>query len=203
MPTEFEQRMLDLAEILNVANRVWVGGALEEEEEELADLTVADETGSVSGLATRGQIAMFEDQKRTRITVEPRVFTATTAEKLIDQTVNSIIKEYERDKGVTLNVDQIDAVTGSVIKNLYSDTTYNADTDTLVVGSPLDTQTPNPLDNYTNRWLNMKTSELQWDPTVPLKEHKMESALVSGARDGTFDYATVGLILGQQKMIEE
>ena len=198
----YRQRLLDLAEILNVANRVWVGGALEEEEEELADLTVVDDTAAAYGLVGRDAMNLFEKQTGTKITVEPRVFTDTTAERLIDQTVNSIIKEYERDKGVTLNVDQINALTGSVIENLYSDTTYNADTDTLVVGSPLDTQTPNPLDNYTNRWLNMKTSELQWDPTVPLKEHKMESALVSGARDGTFDYATVGLILGQQKMIE-
>ena len=201
MPTEFEQRMLDLAEILNAANRAWTGAGLAEDEE-VAELDIESNLAAY-GLIGATAMNLYEKQTGTQIEVQPRVFDEGTAERLIDQTVLSIVKEYEKDKGVTLNVDQIDVVTGSVIKNLYSGTTYNADTDTLVVGSPLDTQTANPLDNYTNRWLNMKTSELQWDPTVPLKEHKMESALISGARDGTFDYATVGVILGQQKMVEK
>ena len=202
-PEEFEQRMLDLAEILNAANRAWTGGAFEED---LPDLAVEGDAAGAYGLTGRYAMDQYGKQTGTKITVGPRVFTGKrggTIEKLIDQTVNSIIKEYERDKGAIFNADQRYAVTDTVIKNLYSGTEYNANTDTLVVGSPLDTQTPNPLVNYTHRWLNMKTSELQWDPTVPLKEHKMESALISGARDGTFDYATVGLILGQQKMIEE
>ena len=193
--------MLDLAEILNAANRAWTGAGLAEDEE-VAELDIESNLAAY-GLIGATAMNLYEKQTGTQIEVQPRVFDEGTAERLIDQTVLSIVKEYEKDKGVTLNVDQIDVVTGSVIKNLYSGTTYNADTDTLVVGSPLDTQTANPLDNYTNRWLNMKTSELQWDPTVPLKEHKMESALISGARDGTFDYATVGVILGQQKMVEK
>ena len=194
-------RIEQLVELLNAANRAWTGSGLAEDEE-VVELDMEDNLNEFNVIGSEA-MNLYEKQTGTQIEVQPRVFDEGTVTRLIDQTTASIIKEYERDKGITLTQAQEEEIKGSVFANLYSGTTYNADTDTLVVGSPLDTQTANPLDNYTNRWLNMKTSELQWDPTVPLKEHKMESALISGARDGTFDYATVGVILGQQKMVEK
>ena len=196
-----DERMADLIAILNAANRVWTGSGLAEDEE-VAELDIESNLAAY-GLIGATAMNLYEKQTGTQIEVQPRVFDAGTVTRLIDQTTASIMKEYERDKGIALTQAQELEISVAVASNLYSGATYNADTDSLVVGSPLDTQTANPLDNYTNRWLNMKTSELQWDPTVPLKEHKMESALISGARDGTFDYATVGLILGQEKMIEK
>jgi len=204
MPTldeVLDERMADLIAILNAANRVWTGSGLAEDEE-VAELDIESNLAAY-GLIGATAMNLYEKQTGTQIEVQPRVFDAGTVTRLIDQTTASIMKEYERDKGIALTQAQELEISVAVASNLYSGATYNADTDSLVVGSPLDTQTANPLDNYTNRWLNMKTSELQWDPTVPLKEHKMESALISGARDGTFDYATVGLILGQEKMIKK